>query len=43
MIYDTFHADKAHASDAKVPHELFLMHLTKIRIFHHFMVLAGIL
>ena len=42
MVDDALHADQTYARDAKVPHQLFWMHLAKIRIFHHFVVLAGV-
>ena len=43
VVDNTLHADEADAGDAEVAHELLRVHLTKIRIFHHLVVLAGIL
>ncbi len=43
MVYDALHADQADTGDAEVTHELFRVDLTKIRIFHHFVMLACIL
>ena len=42
VINDALHADETDARDAEVPHELLGMHLAKVRIFHHLVVLAGI-
>ena len=42
MVDDALHANQTYARDAKVPHQLFWMHLAKIRIFHHFVVLTGV-
>lgn len=43
MVHDALHADETDAGDAEVAHELLRVHLAKIRIFHHLVVLAGIL
>ena len=43
VVSDALHANQTDASDAKVAHQLFCMHLTKIGVLHHLVVLARIL
>ena len=40
VVHDALHADEADASYAKVAHQLLWVHLAKIRVFHHLVVLA---
>ena len=43
VVDDALHADEADTGDAEVAHQFFRVHLAKVRVFHHFVVLGCIL
>ena len=43
VVDDALHADEADTGDAEVAHQFFRVHLAKVTILHHLVVLRGIL